>query len=102
MNTVACATRVFRVFRVVFELVSPLNLIFLSSFLGFHERVVDVELRVGIDDRSGSMGAKPYLGYDMRAMRGRENNENNKHHGDEHERQMNDSKGGWREVLDFR
>ena len=54
----------------------------------------DAELRVGIDDRSGSMGAEPYLGSDMRAIRGRENNENNKHHGDEREYPMNDSKGG--------
>ena len=54
----------------------------------------DAELWVRIDDRSGSMGAEPYLGSDMRAMRGRENNKNNKHHGDEREYLMNDSKGG--------
>ena len=28
----------------------------------------DAELRVRIDDHSGSMGVEPYLGYKMRAM----------------------------------
>ena len=40
------------------------------------------------------MGEEPYLGYEMRAMWYKENNENNKHHGSERERPMNDSKGG--------
>ena len=55
---------------------------------------VDAELRVEIDDRSGSVGEEPYLGYEMRAMRFKENNENNKQHNDECERPMNDIKGG--------
>ena len=56
-------------------------------------RLTDAELRVGIDDRSGSMGVEPYLGYEMRAMRGKDNNEHNKYHGSERERPMNGSKG---------
>ena len=47
---------------------------------------VDAELRVEIDNHSGSMGVEPYLGYEMRAMQYKENNENNKHHDDERER----------------
>ena len=54
----------------------------------------DAELRVGIDDRFGSMGEEPYLVYEMRVMRYKENNEYNKQHDDECERPMNDSKGG--------
>ena len=53
----------------------------------------DAELRVGIDDRSESMGEEPYLGYEMCAMRYKENNKNNKHHGSERECSMNGSKG---------
>ena len=37
--------------------------------LTLHELPSDVELQVGIDDRSGSMGAELYLRYEMRAMR---------------------------------
>ena len=53
-----------------------------------------MELLVGIDDRSGSMDSILYLGYEMRAMRDKENKENNKHHDNERERPMNGSKGG--------
>ena len=54
----------------------------------------DAELRVEIGDHSRSMGEEPYLGYETGAMRYKENNENNKHHGSEDVRSMNDSKGG--------
>ena len=54
----------------------------------------DAELRVGIDDRSRSMGKELYLGYEMHAIRYKENNENNKYHGSKRERLMNDSRGG--------
>ena len=56
--------------------------------------VLDAELKVGIYDRSGSMGVAPNLVFDGRAMRGKENNENTKHHDDERGRPMNDNKGG--------
>ena len=56
-------------------------------------RGFDAELRVGIENHSASMGAELYLGYEMSAMRCKENNENNKHHDSQRERPMNETKG---------
>ena len=54
----------------------------------------DTKLWARIGNCSKSMGEKLYLAYEMRAMRGKDTSENNKHHDDEHERSMNASKGG--------
>ena len=50
-------------------------------------RGFDAELRVGIENHSASMGAELYLGYEMRAMRCKENNDSQR------ERPMNETKG---------
>ena len=50
-------------------------------------------MRVGTDDRCGSLGTIVYIGYEMRAMRDKENNEKKKHHDSERECPMNMIKG---------